>query len=54
MQQELAKHNEVAKQELVWRKGDERCERSYRETPKIVPTEKKARARRWWCKNTRQ
>jgi len=26
-------------QELVWRKGDERCERSYRET---MPTEKKA------------
>jgi hypothetical protein len=31
-------------QELVWRKGDERCERSYRETPQIVPTEKMALA----------
>ena len=28
-------------QELVWRKGDERCERSYREH---MPTEKKALA----------
>jgi hypothetical protein len=32
-------------EELVWRKGDERCERSYREnvsTVSTVPTEKKA------------
>ena len=37
--------NTVVMQELVWRKGDERCERSYRETmPKVttILTEKKA------------
>ena len=51
MQHIVAQQNAVAQQdafeELVWRKGDERCERSYREMPKVttvptVPTEKKA------------
>lgn len=46
MQDAVAQQNAVAQQdafeELVWRKGDERCERSYRENVTTVPTEKKA------------
>ena len=46
MQDVVAKQNTIAKQdafeEVVWRKGDERCERSYRENVATVPTEKKA------------